>query len=803
MDPRALGGKFVGARVARVEDWKILNGRTSYVDDLQLPDCAALVFLRSTHAHARIVSIDISRAANAPGVLKVLTGEDLKDALPPLRVDWDPESIQPPHRSSDWFILAREVVRFFAEAVAAVVATDRYLAEDARDLIRVEYEPLGVLLDAEQALEPDAPILHPGWDDNVMFRSERNCGDVARAFSRAHLTVAQRFKTGRQTALPLETRGCVASYDAGEGELTFWSSSQIPHVLRTHIARLLKFPENRLRVIAPDVGGGFGQKAHVFPEEILTAYLSLQLKRPIKWIEGRGESLSSALHAKEQVIDAELALSKEGSIVGLRARFVSDIGAYTEYPWTSWLEVFLAANVLPGPYRIPAYSFEALAVCTNKTTLGVYRGVGAPIATFVIERLVDIAARKLRIDPVELRLKNMIRNEDHPYTNVVGAHIESGSHQESLHKAVAMIGYADFRREQAAQRKLGRYLGLGIAPFVEVSAPGTQFLLAGGSPRTAGWESARVQMDIAGKVTVSVGTHSHGQGHATAFAQLAADELGVDVADVRVRYGDTSISPLGWGTNASRSAVVGGGATLKGARILRDKILRFASKRTEVPTVDLELKDHFVRRKSDGWVLAAIADLAHDLIIPVDGNYLGEEPGLDTTVVYEPPMMTNSNAVHLATVEVDIETGQVKILRYVVVEDCGTVINPMIVEGQIQGGVAQGIGGALYEQIVYDTRGRLMSGSLMDYLPPTATEVPTVEIAHLESPSPHTLLGIKGMGEGGAIGPPGAIANAVEDALAPFEVRVSELPLTPERVLSLLSGATSKAREVIGEGLRL
>ena len=796
-------GKFLGARVSRVEDLRVLTGRTLFVGDVQLPDTVALVFLRSTHAHARIVSIDVSRAAAAPGVIKVLTGEDLTGVLAPLRVDWNPDSIQPPHRPCDWFILARDVVRFFGEAVAAVVATDTYMAEDARDLIHVEYEPMSVLLDAERALEPDAPILHPGWEDNVMFKAERDCGNVARAFKQADLKVSQRFKTGRQTALPLETRGCVASYDRAREELTFWSSSQIPHVLRTHLARLLKFPENRLRVIAPDVGGGFGQKAHVFPEEVLTAYLSVTLERPVKWIEERNENLSSALHAKEQVVDAEIALSNDGSILGLKARLVSDIGAYTEYPWTSWLEVFLAGNVMPGPYKIPAYSFKALAVCTNKTTLGVYRGVGAPVATFVIERLLDIAARRLHLDPVQLRLNNMIRKEDHPYTNVAGAYVESGSHREALSKAAEIIGYADFRSEQKKQVRRGRHLGLGVASFIEVSAPGTQFLLAGGSPRTAGWESARAQMDISGKVTIAVGTHSHGQGHETVFAQLAADELGVDIADVSIRYGDTAVSPLGWGTNASRSAVVGGGATLKAARILRDKILRFAAKRTEIPDKELELADGFIRRIDDGRAIAKIADIAHDLIIPADGNYLGEEPGLDTTVVYEPPMLTNSNATHLATVEVDIETGQVKILRYVVVEDCGTVINPAIVEGQIQGGVTQGIGGALYEHIVYDSLGRLMSNSLMDYLPPTATEVPTIEIAHLESPSPHTMLGIKGMGEGGAVGPWGAIANAVEDALAPFDVCVSELPLTPERILSLLNRSARLQRATVGEGARL
>ena len=777
-------GKMVGAQVRRVEDPRVLLGKSRYVDDIHLPGTLALAFVRSPYAHARMTRIDVNAAKAHPGVQAVLTGADVSEAIKPLRVEYDPVRA-PTHKSCDWPVLAQGKVQFVGEAVAAVVATNRYVAEDAAALVEVEYEPLDVVWDMEKALELASPLVHEEWGDNVMQSLEAEIGEVAKAFQEADCVVAERFTTGRHLALPMETRGCLAQFEAAADSLTLWSSTQVPHVLRSYLALVLDFPEHHIRVVAPDVGGGFGLKAHLFPEEVITAFLARRLQRPVKWIEDRRENLTASLHAKHQVVQAELALKKDGAILGLKGRFLSDVGAYSEYPWSSALEAGHAASSLPGPYKIPAFRFEAVSVATNKTTLGVYRGVGMPTGVLVMERLLDLGAQKLGLDPAELRLRNMIRKEDHPYTSIIGAEIESGSHQESLQMALGMLGYQDFRAQQQKWREQGRYIGVGLGCYVEGTAPSSQAFQAMGLA-LGGYESATVRMDATGKVTVLVGTHSHGQSHETTLAQVAADELGVPLADVKVIEGDTTAVPYGWGTWGSRSAVTGGGAIILASRKLREKLLRVASRLSEVPADDLELAEGVVRRKTDGTTLAPLKEIAYRIVSAPAGLPAGEEPGLDATSHYEPPPSTHANATHLATVEVDSETGQVKILRYIVVEDCGTIINPLVVNGQIQGGVAQGIGTALYEQVMYDENGQFLTGTLMDYLAPTAVDVPQVEIGHIESPSPYTPGGIKGMGEGGAIAPPAAIANAVADALAPFSVRVNEVPLTPERVLKLI-----------------
>ena len=787
MAQRGGTGKMVGAEVRRVEDPRVLLGKSQYVDDLALPDAAAAAFVRSPHAHARILSIDARAAAARADVQMVLTGADIAESVKPLRVEYDPAKA-PTHKACDWPVLARDKVRFVGEAVAAVVATDRYAAEDAAALVEVDYDPLPVVHDAEQALAPGAPLVHEEWGDNVMQTLHAEIGEVARAFQDAECVVSERFTTGRHTALPMETRGCVAAFEPATDTLTVWSSTQVPHVLRSHLALVLDFPEHHIRVVALDVGGGFGQKAHLFPEEAVAAYLARRLARPVKWIEDRRENLSAALHAKQQTVHAELALTRDGTILGMRGRFVSDVGAYTEYPWSSAFEGGHAASSMPGPYKTPAFGFEAVSVATNKTTIGVYRGVGLPIGVLATERLMDLAARKLGIDPAELRLRNMI--DAHPYRTIIGAEIESGSHREALQKALDMADYVALRDEQRHARARGRYLGVGLGCYVEGTAPSSAAFASMGLD-LGGYESATVRMDAAGKVTVLVGTHSHGQSHETTLAQVAADELGVPLADVRIVEGDTNAVPYGMGTWGSRSAVTGGGAISAAAHKLRDKIVRTASRLTEVPDAELELAEGTVRRRGSGTPLLPLPDLARRVLagsLPRD-----EEPGLEATAHYEPPPSTHANSTHLAVVEVDVDTGHVALLRYVVVEDCGTIINPLVVDGQIQGGVAQGIGMALYEQAVYDDTGQLLTGTLMDYLVPTAADVPAVEIGHIESPSPHTPHGIKGMGEGGAIAPPAAIANAVADALAPFDVRVNALPITPERVLAWIDRTKAAA----------
>ena len=785
-------GKMVGAQILRVEDPRFLLGKSCYLNDIQLPGALAIAFVRSPHAHAHVRRVDVSAARAYPGVSTVLTHADVAEAIAPLRVEYD-RTKAPSQKPCDWPVLAQGKVRYVGEPVAAVVAADRYIAEDAASLVEVEYEPLEAVWDAESASVSGAPLVHEEWGDNVMQTMQAEIGEVARAFDDADCVVEERFVTGRHMALPMETRGCAASYEAVGGVLNVWSSTQVPHVLRSELSHLLRFPEHRIRVVAPDVGGGFGLKAHVFGEEAVVAFLSWRLQKPVKWVEDRREHLSASLHAKHQVVRASLALKKDGTILGMRGRFLSDVGAYSDFPWGSGFEAEHAASSMPGPYKVPAFRFEAVSVATNKATAGVYRGVGLPIGVFVTERLLDLGAERLGIDPAEIRLRNMIRKEDHPYTTIVGNTIESGSHRESLTMALEMLGYREFREHQRRMREQGPYLGVGIGCYVEGTAPNSRSLQAAGLP-VAGYESATVRMDADGKVTVLVGTHSHGQSHETTLAQVAADELGVPLSHVKVIEGDTTIVPFGWGTWGSRSAVTGGGSVSIAATKVREKLLRLTSQLSEIPEQDLELGAGMVRRKADCAVIVAISDIARRFLITPGNLPKDFEPGLEATAHYEPPAVTHANAAHVATVEVDVETGQVRILRYIVVEDCGTIINPLVVDGQIQGGVAQGIGTALYEQLVYDENGQFLTGTLMDYLAPTAVDVPRVEIGHIESPSPYTPLGIKGMGEGGAIAPPAAIANAVADALRPLGAQIREIPLTPERVLRSID----RAREAAG-----
>ena len=783
-------GKTVGAEVKRVEDPRFLYGNSKYVDDIRLPNTKAVAFLRSPYAHARIVAIDTTAAKGHPGVYDVITQEEIDGIIKPLRVEFDPQSA-PTHKSCDWPVLARDKVRFVGEMVAAVIAKDRYVAEDAAALIDITYDPIESLSDMEQAMRPDAPLIHEEWGDNVMQTLDAKTGDVDKAFRTADTVVRERFMTGRHMSVPLETRGCLASYDSATGLMTVWSSTQIPHVLRSNIAIFLGFPEHRIRAVAPDVGGGFGPKGHVFPEEILISFLAQKYACPVKWIEDRSENLAASMHAKHQCVEGEIALDANGLIVGLKARFLNDVGAYSAFPFSSALEAGHSAATLPGPYKVPAYEYEAVSIVTNKVTLGAYRGVGLPIAILVMERLLNLGAEKLGLDPVEIRLKNMINTDEHPYTTIVGAEIESGSHKESLQKALRMLDYTNFRERQKNALRDNRYIGVGIASYIEGTAMGSSFWNVMGLP-IGGYESATVRMNVDGKVTVLAGSSSHGQGHETTLAQVAADELGVPLTDVRIIQNDTDVVPYGWGTWGSRTAVTSGGAIIEAATKVRDKILRAASHLSEIPPQELELRNGTVSRKFDGAVVIPLKEIAYQAIVSPSNLPKQDEPGLEATANYEPPPATHSNATHIATVDVDAETGRITLLRYIVVEDCGTIINPMIVDGQIQGGVAQGIGTAIYEHAVYDESGQFLTGTLMDYLVPTAADVPSVQIGHIQTPSPLSKGGIKGMGEGGAIAPPGAIANAVSDALTPFGAQLNTIPLTPEVVLDAITRGMSK-----------
>ena len=786
-DPRSVGPaalpRLVGARVARREDPRLLTGQGSYVDDHRPARLLYAAFLRSPQAHARIVAIDASAALALPGVTAVLTGEEIARASKPVRA----ASKTPAVKVTSFPPLALGKVRHVGEAVAMVAAESRYVAEDAVERIVVEYEPLPPITDMERALEAASPLVHEEAGTNLLVAREFARGDVDAALASAAVVVRERFRFHRHTAICMENRGCLAEYATGSGTLTLRSSAQCPGIVRDVLTDLLDMPEHQIRVIAEDVGGGFGAKASLYPEEIATCVMARRLGRPVKWIGDRREDLLATTHAWDEIIDAELGLDRDGAIVGLRAQVTADIGAYSIYPWTAAIEPVQTISFLPGPYRVPTYRGRTRGVATCKTPLGPYRGVGRPPAVFVIEGLMDRAARRLGLDPTEIRLRNFIRDEDFPYKSPSGIVWDRASFTASLLRAREAMDYDAVRAEQARARAAGRWLGIGVASYVELTGIGSAIPVAPGVPIATGTEAATIRVDPAGKVTAVFGVASHGQGLETTLAQIVADEVGVPIEDIRVLHGDTALSPYGTGTYASRSLVLAGGAAIMAGRAVREKMLTIAGHLLEADPADLvpAAGRLAVRGMPDRSV--TVREIARAAYTGVKQLPKGLEPGLEATRFYDPYYGTASNATHLAVVEVDRATCHVSVLRYLVVEDCGRMVNPLIVDGQVHGGVAQGLGAALLEEIVHDEHGQLLSGTLMDYVVPSACEVPWMEVHHLETPSPVTLGGFRGMGEGGTIGAPAAIANAVADALAPLGVEVAELPVTPERIFRLVS----------------
>jgi aerobic carbon-monoxide dehydrogenase large subunit len=782
--------KYIGRRITRREDPRFLTGRTRYVDDLRLPGLVHAAFARSVHAHADIIAVRTAKAASYSGVVGILTSEEATRASTSIRCD----SLFPEWKGTEFPILAWPRVRFVGEAVAVVAASDRYAAEDAAELIEIEYRPRPVVIDLETAAEPGGPVIHERWGDNLFIDRRVKLGDVDGAFAQADLVWERTYRTHRHTGFPMEGRACVADYDPAAQMLTVYSATQIPHLVRTGLADTLGLPEHSIRVIAPDVGGGFGIKAHLFPEEAAVCLLSMRLGRPVKWIEDTREHLTACIHAREHVHRVKIAVKRDGTLLGIKSDILVDAGAYSVWPWTSSMDVGMAAGLMPGPYRVRHYECRARGVATNKCPLGPYRGVARPSAAFTIERAIEDIARALGLDPVEMRLKNYVPDDGYPYTSITGLVYDSASLQAGLKKAADTIGYGQFRHDQEAARRQGRYLGIGFGTFIEQTAHATNEFIKRGVPIVFGYDSASVSVDPSGKITVDSSCHSHGQGHETTFAQVVAERLGVPLADVRVRFGDTQSAPYGMGTFASRSAVLGGGAAWKAADIVRGNLLKIAGHVLEVSADDLEVVDGVIRVKGSPQrtiTMAALARLAFHRpeklppgIMPAD---------LSATQSYDAPpgFGTWTNAAHAATVEVDVETGFVRILRYVVVEDCGNMINPLIVDGQVHGGTVQGIGGALLEHLMYDETGQLMSQTLMEYLLPSALDVPNIEVHHLQTPSSFTVGGFKGMGEGGAIGPLPALGNAVTDALAPLGIAMDALPLSPERVRMAIERAQS------------
>ncbi|MBI1847804.1 MAG: xanthine dehydrogenase family protein [Candidatus Rokubacteria bacterium] len=771
---------MIGARVPRVEDARLLAGRGRFVGDIVLPRMAHVAFARSVHAHARIRAIDRTAALSAPGVIDVATASDL--AVPPLVA----ASKMKGYRPTGWPVLASGKVRWAGEAVAAVVADSRYAAEDAAEAVGVDYEPLPVAADPAAAMLAGAPLVHEEAESNVLVTRTFSQGDAAAALQQAVTVVRERFTFHRHAGIAMENRACLAEFSPDAG-LTLWSATQIPGIARDCLADLLGLPASRVRVIAPDVGGGFGIKTVLYPEEVVVAALARRLGRPVKWTGDRREDLQSSTQSWDEVIDAALGFDAAGRVVALTARVVGDLGAYSIYPWTAAIEVLQVVGFLPGPYRVPHYLAEAVGVATNKTPMGPYRGVGRPVSTFVMESLMDRAARTLDTDPIDLRLRNVIRPEDFPYRSPSGLVWDSGCFTESLEQVRALAGYDALRADQRAASNGRVRRGIGVATYVELTGVGSAIPVAPGADVATGTEGITLRVEPGGAITLLSSLAGFGQGIETTLAQVVASELGVAVEQVVVLHGDTGRSPHGTGAYASRSAVLGGGAAILASRAVREKALAIAAHLLEAAPADLTLEDGLISVRGTPDRRVSLAEVAR--IAYAGGRRIPRdiEPGLEATRFYDPFFGTASNATHLAVVDVDTETCAVSVAKYVVVEDCGRVINPLIVEGQTVGGVAQGVGAALLEEVVHAEDGQLLTGSLMDYLVPTAMEIPAIEVRHLDRPSPTTLGGFKGVGEGGTIGAPAAIANAVADALAPLGIGVAELPITPNRIFRLLS----------------
>lgn len=789
--------KLVGARVNRREDRRFLTGNGSYVDDYRSPGLLHAAFLRSPHAHAQIKHIETATAQARSGVVAVVTGDELARLAKPVRA----ASRMSQYRETGFPPLAVDKVRYMGEAVAVVVAENRYIAEDALEDILVDYEPLPAVVDATLACEPGAVILHDEAASNVLLAREFSSGDAEAAIAGADVRVRERFRFHRHAVVCMENRGCVAEYHRGSGELTLRSATQCPGLLRDALADLLDMPEHQVRVIAPDVGGGFGAKSSLYPEELAVCALSRMLARPVKWISDRREDLLTSTQAWDEVVEAELALRADGTIVGMQAEVTSDIGAYSIYPWTASVEPIQAISFLSGPYRVSNYTARVRGVATCKAPMGPYRGVGRPVTTFVMEGLMDRAARQLDMDPVALRLHNYIREEDFPYRTPSGIVWDQASLTPCMEKAVTALDDAALQTWRDQARAEGRWVGIGVATYIELTGVGSAIPASPGASISTGTEAAFLRVDPSGTVTAAFSLAPQGQGNETTLAQVVADELGVPMGDVRIVFGDTAMAPHGTGTYASRSAVLAGGAAMLAGRDLRAKALKIAAHLLEANPDDLDLQEGqvTVRGTPDrGVSFRKVAQAAYGGLRRLPPEV---EPGLEITRFYDPYYGTASSATHVALAEVDRHTYEVTLHRYVVVEDCGRLINPLIVEGQVQGGVAQGIGATLYEEVVYDEHGQLLSGTLMDYLVPTASEVIEMDIHHLETPSPTTLGGFRGMGEGGTIGAPAAIANAVSDALSPFGIEINEIPITPDRLHRLVRESVGSTQDKSKESL--
>jgi aerobic carbon-monoxide dehydrogenase large subunit len=761
---------LVGKRIRRREDPRLITGTATYVDDIKMPGMHHACIVRSPHAAARIRSVNTKPALERPGVVAVYTGADV-EGVGPVPCGASLPGLRVPHHT----ILATDRVYFVGHPVAVVVATDRYIARDAADLVEIDFEPLDAVADPEKALAPGAPAVHPEWPDNVAFNYHQEGGEVDKAFADADVVVKQRITSQRLIPTAMEGRGVVASWNPGEKALTLYSSTQIPHLLRTLVAQMLGLGENRLRVIAPEVGGGFGSKLNVYAEEALMGFVAMKIGKPVKWIESRRENFLCTIHGRGHVDYLEVAAKEDGTILGLKLKLIQDLGAYHQLltPAIPTLSVLM----IPGLYNFLNVRADIVGVFTNCVPTDAYRGAGRPEATHAIERMVDILAAELKMDPADIRFKNFIGADQFPFATATGLSYDSGDYAAPLELALKTADYPRLRTEQKAAREQGRLMGVGISTYGEICAFGP-------SPATpaGGWESATVKIEPSGKVTIMTGISPHGQGEETTFAQIAADELGVDIDDILVVHGDTAVVQYGIGTFGSRATAVGGAALYFALQDLKRKIKTFGAMLLDSDDVSFSSGVCTCNKSGKSVTVAEVAGASYRAMkLPPN-----TEPGMVATHFWEPSNFTFPFGAHIVVSEVDRDTGAVKILRYVAVDDCGKIINPLLVDGQVHGGVAQGLGQALYEQAVYDDNGQLITGELMDYAIPKATMMPWIESAHTETPSPVNPLGVKGVGEAGTIGCSPAVVNSVVDALSPFGVRHIDMPMTPEKVWKLM-----------------
>jgi aerobic carbon-monoxide dehydrogenase large subunit len=788
-----LRPRNVGAPIKRTEDPRLLTGNGEYAADRKPDRALHLAFLRSGQPHARIERIDTAAALAAPGVVAVFTAEDIAGDFQPVI----PVSRMANYYATPILPLASRKVRYVGEPVAAVVATSRYLAEDALELIEVDYKSLGAVSRAELAVANDAPILHEEAGTNVLIAREFKKGDVAADLNAAAVRVGGRFEMTRKAPLAMEPRSYAAEYEKRRDAITLYTSSNIPGIVRDAISESLGLPGHRLRVVAPDVGGSFGSKGSLYPEELLICIAARKLRRSVKWTADRLEDVSSSSQAFGEIVDAEMGFDANGIATSLQADVIGDVGAYSIYPWTCGLEPVQVVSFLPGPYKIRSYRGAVRGVATCKPPTGPYRGVGRPISTFVAERLMDLGAKALGIDPLEIRRRNLVRAEEFPYRIASGIIWDKTGFVECLDAAAEAAGYEQLRKEQAEARKQGRLFGIGIASYAELTGIGSRIAVAPGMPINTGSETAKITIDSTGAITAAFGVASHGQGLETTLAQIVADDLGARFEDVRVIQGDSDEVPMSTGTYASRSAVLGGGAAKHASKILQEKIKRVASHLLEANATDIEVTEGMATvlgtDRAVSFKRIAKAVYADMKTLPVEAR---EE--LSATYTYDPINGTTAAATHIAAVEVDPVSCFVRIQKFVVAEDCGRIINPMIVDGQVHGGVAQGIGAALLEELIYDEDGQLLTASLVDYMIPSAPDVPLMDVVHIESESA-VAGGFRGMGEGGTIGAPAAIANAIADALSPLDIDVSILPMTPERIFKLMEQAKIKSRGKVDE----